>query len=263
MSDLIQRTSKSVSASSSPVGFATTGGGSWPAWDRFLTLDGKNAYHIGNICGTCAFLFERLDGANRTVDVRALTARLEAGVTSLDDKLLDALAVIMPVSAYRVALLRMVPQPVTLGSGADYFAVEQVDNQGGLDSFWGLPHYPKVPYYRPVGRSAIPVVDDAKLFDFIVPMFPETWLKQDRITYYVNALSSGSQPTAIALSVLDVKGPADGGVDHWCVAHYLLDGHHKTAAAARAGLPITIISFIAIDHGISDAAQVDAALGTY
>ena len=263
MSDLIQKTSKSVADSSSPVGFATTGGGSWPTWDRYLTVDGKNAYHLGNICGTCAFLFERLEGANGTVDVGALTARLEAGVTSLDDDLLDALALLMPVSAYRVALLRMVPQNVAPGSGRDYFAVEQVNNEGGVDSFWGLPHYPKVPYYRPAGRSEIPVEGDAKLFDFIIPMFPETWLKQERTQHYENALAGGSQPTVVALSVLDIKGPADAGVDHWCVAHYLLDGHHKTAAAARAGCPITMISFIAVDHGISDAAQVETALGTY
>jgi len=47
--------------------FETEGGGSWPIWDRFISLDGKHAYNIGNICQTCAFLFRRMGGANRSV----------------------------------------------------------------------------------------------------------------------------------------------------------------------------------------------------
>jgi hypothetical protein len=106
-------------------------------------------------------------------------------------------------------------------------------------------------------------VQEARLFDFVVPMFPETWLNDDRMEFYSGQLQRGVEPTAVALSVLDVKGPADEGADHWCMAHYLLDGHHKVAAAARSGRPITLVSFIAVDHGISSAAKVDIALKTY
>lgn len=36
------------------LGFTRTGGGYWAEWDRFLTFDGKPAYHIGNICNSIA-----------------------------------------------------------------------------------------------------------------------------------------------------------------------------------------------------------------
>jgi len=73
-------------------------------------------------------------------------------------------------------------------------------------------------------------------------------------------IAAGAMPTAVALSVLDVKGPAMCGVDHWCLAHYLLDGHHKVAAAASAGRPLTIITFLATDRCVASTAEVETAL---
>lgn len=66
----------------------------------------------------------------------------------------------------------------------------------------------------------------------------------------------------MALSVLDVKGPAETGVDHWCLGHFLLDGHHKVAAAARTGRSLTVLAFIALEHGVSSPEQVAIALAT-
>ncbi|WP_156390773.1 hypothetical protein [Caulobacter sp. Root487D2Y] len=265
MSQALKRVPLEVSSSNSIVAFQRVGGGAWAEWDRYLTIDGKSAYNLGNICGTCAFLFERMDGANRAVSVESLVENLSKGVNDLDDALIKTLAELMPVSRYEVCLFSFTPQLVTPGSSGDYFAVEQVENQGGVDGFWGLPHHPKVPYYRPVERleGEIPSGDGAKIFDFLIPMFPETWLNDGRVEHYLSVLESDRQPTAVAISVLDVKGPADGGADHWCMAHYILDGHHKIAAAARAGKPVSLIAFIAVDHGISSAEQLNTALGTY
>jgi hypothetical protein len=94
-------------------------------------------------------------------------------------------------------------------------------------------------------------------------MFPEASLDPDRIAFYAEALREGRRPTAVALSVLDVKGPADDGVDHWCLAHYLVDGHHKVAAAAYIQKEITLIAFIALDHGVASEAQVRADIETF
>ncbi|WP_165188128.1 hypothetical protein [Caulobacter soli] len=263
-SNLLDQATRTVETSASPVAFERTGGGAWREWDRFLTVDGKKAYHLGNICGTCAFLFERLEGANATVDVADLSNKLAAGVSSLPNDLVDALSLLVPVGDYRVALLRLRPRLVSLGGGDDYFAVEQVENQGGVDSFWGLPHHPKVPYYRPDQRSIVEVGDEGgKAFDFIVPMFPEAWLKAERVEFYAKALEAGAESTAVSISVLDIKEPAEEGAAHWCMAHYLLDGHHKIAAAARTGRPITLIAFVAVDHGISRIDDVEAVISTY
>lgn len=85
-----------------------------------------------------------------------------------------------------------------LGSARDYFATEQVENEGGVDPFEGLPHHPKVPYYRVVGRSAVPVAHsergEGRLFEFLVPMFPETLLDPERIRFYEAELGRGVEP---------------------------------------------------------------------
>jgi hypothetical protein len=43
--------------------------------------------------------------------------------------------------------------------------------------------------------------------------------------------------------------------EHWVLTHFLLDGHHKIEAAARAGRPIRLLSFV--DERISIAAPDD------
>jgi len=60
MSRLLAIKPITVSGSRSQIGFETAGNGAWPAWDRYLTLGGRRAYNLGNICGTCRFLFDRL-----------------------------------------------------------------------------------------------------------------------------------------------------------------------------------------------------------
>ncbi|MGX1691334.1 hypothetical protein [Brevundimonas naejangsanensis] len=264
MAQLLEFATRIVVESQSPLAFSTTGSDSWPRWDRYLTVNGKQAYHLGNICGTCAFLFEKMEGAAARLGVGELATRLAEGLESLDEESVDKLVQLMPAGNYIVALLRLRPEAVQLNGSNDYFAVEQVENVG-VDPFTGRPHDPKTPYYRIQGRSRVTLVSEPGLpeaFDFIVPMFPEASLEQDRVAFYEKSLKKGHQPTAVTLSVLDVKGPADGGVDHWCLAHYLVDGHHKVAAAAHAQQEMTLIAFVAVDHGIASEAQVRAIIQT-
>ncbi|MFN2468758.1 MAG: hypothetical protein ABR521_11590 [Gaiellaceae bacterium] len=69
---------------------------------------------------------------------------------------------------------------------------------------------------------------------------------------------------ALAVGVLDVRRP--GGRDerqavrHWCLAHYLLDGHHKVYAAAREARTVRLLSLVAADEGSSTAEDLDRAL---
>jgi hypothetical protein len=262
MMKLFERASLKITQSQSPIAFSTTGGRDWKVWDRFLTIDGKKAYHLGNICGTCPFFFERMEGANAGIEVGELTTLLSKGLSSLSQEIVDKLAQLLPPSDYIVSLFKLQPELVQLSGQNDYFAVEQVQNEDGGE----LPHYPKVPYYRVEGRSGVKILGNPSFgaaFDFVVPMFPETFLQSERITHYENVLQDGLAPTAVALSILDIKGPAFSGIDHWCLAHYVLDGHHKIAAAARAQRELTLISFIAVDQGISSKEHIEIALKSY
>lgn len=261
MSSLKEWKSVTLGSSESLIGFATTGGGSWEKWDRFLTLEGKQAYHIGNICNTCSFFFERLDGANQSTSVPEAIDQMSRGIRSIDGRVIKLWGNILPVGKYFACLFDTQPQLVALGTTADYFANEQI-NLWGLDAFWGMPHHPRVEYYRLGSRT---IQNGCQLFEFLVPMFPQNWLKIEDVQRYERALANGERPTSVAISILDIKGPAtfekeNEITEHWCLTHYLLDGHHKCYAAARSGLPITLLSFLAVNEGISDETQIQLVL---
>jgi len=257
MSSLIAVAASASTSVGSRLAFVTEGGGSWPVWDRFITLDGKKAYRIGNICGTCEFVFERLDGANDKVSPPELSKRFKAGLAQLDEDVVSTVAAALPAGDYKALLLECAPRRILPSEPGDYFCEEQVA-LWGVDSFRGLPHYTKTEYYR---TDPVSMTNSRGLFEFIVPMFPKSFLDGNAVGAYKTLLSGGASPTALAISVLDVKQPANWDGDpeinaHWCLSHYLLDGHHKTFAASELGLPISVLSFLAVEKGVSTPAQI-------
>ncbi len=264
MSNLLATTKISVDKSNSIIAFTTTGNENWKVWDRFLTIEGKPAYHIGNVCDTCQFFFERLEGANKSISPAEVSETLGNGLQSLDSSLLDKIKLILPVGEYAAMLLSITPHKVSLGSDSDYFVNEQT-KLWGIDGFWGLPHSPKVEYYRTLTKK----FDDYKqLFEFVVPMYPSGWLGVDAVREYESQISEGLKPTALALSVLDIKQPAswedaDDEVEikeHWCLTHYLLDGHHKVYATSNLEKPITMLSFLAVKQSIATEVNIATLL---
>lgn len=235
------------------VSFDKKGGGNWEVWHRLISIEGKPAYEIGNICGTCSFYFERLEGANQSVQPKETIEQLNEGLKSLEKEVVKSVSTIIPNGKYKILLLTIYPKLVELGKENDYFTKEQIE-LWGLDGFYGIPYNPKVPYYRGTDQN---IKENEKVFEFIIPMFPQTWLDKTRLEYYDNEISKGTIPTAICLTVLDIKAPAVWNneeqpefVGHWCLAHYILDGHHKLYAAAKADKPINLLSFLAIDECI-------------
>ena len=82
---------------------------------------------------------------------------------------------------------------------------------------------------------------------------------------YADRLSAGERPTALAVSLLDVRGPTtreEGPTvnEHWCLAHYLLDGHHKTYASFLAEKPIALLSFLTTAESVATEENVDRVL---
>jgi hypothetical protein len=247
----------------SRIGFQTEGNSNWPAWDRFITLDGKKAHYIGNVCGTCPFIFERQEGANDKASCTDLSESLRQGVSSVDEAITRVAAAALPTGIYKAMLLTCVPRLIVPSQKGDYFFEEQIA-LWGIDPFWGVPHYTKNEYYRVDPANVMS--NRGRLFEFIVPMFPKRYLEDKTIQSYKSLLESQSTPTALAISILDVKQPADWHGDapevteHWCLAHYLLDGHHKMYAASQGGKPISLLSFLAVDKGVSSTDQIEEVL---
>lgn len=143
---------------------------------RVLSLDSTPAYELSFWCETCQLLFQRLEGANQTLSIPGLTQRLTEGMDELDDGLISSFSLLLPEGAYVPLLLSIEPQ-LRLPSGpGDYFADEQIATWG-VDSFWGLPEYPRTAHYR---TYETPVDHGAHLFEFVVPMVPPA--RSDRAT---------------------------------------------------------------------------------
>lgn len=200
----------------SRIGFQTEGGGDWPAWDRFITLDGKRAHYIGNICGTCPFIFERREGANSKVSPTELSNSFRNGISSINETITAAAMEILPAGIYKTVLLSCVPRFISPSKKGDYFFEEQIQ-LWGVDGFWGVPHYAKNEYYR---AEQAKIAKRGALFEFIVPMFPKRYLDKKTIASYEAILDHQTTPTALAVSILDVKQPAvwDGDPEattHW------------------------------------------------
>ncbi|HLL56622.1 MAG TPA: hypothetical protein VK359_01730 [Rubrobacteraceae bacterium] len=262
MSALLDTTSIKASGSRSVVSFEQPAHEGYAGWSRYLTLDGEKAYFIGGACDTCAFVFERMGGASRNISPGEAANGLRRGLSKIEDAPISTISEFVPGGSYRVNLLQLSPTLVTPGTELDYFAHEQAA-LWGTDAFWGLPHHPKTEYYR---AASIPLGGSRRLFEFVVPMFPKGWLSKKTLTSYADRLSNSERPTALAVSVLDVRGPTtreEGPevTEHWCLSHYLLDGHHKTYAASQAEKPITLLSFLATAESMATEENVEQVLG--
>ncbi len=261
LSLLLDTTRIEVEDSKSLVGFEQPAYEGSVGWSRYLTLEGERAYFIGGACDTCAFLFERMGGANRNVSPGKTADTLRGGLRKIEPAPVAAIGAVVPKGNYQVSLLELTPTLVRPGTEGDYFAHEQAE-LWGTDAFWDLPHHPRTEYYR---TPPIPLERGRRLFEFVVPMFPKRWLSEKTLKAYADRLTAGERPTALAISVLDVRGPATreegpAVTEHWCLAHYLLDGHHKTYAASLAERPITLLSFLATAESVATEENVDRVL---
>ncbi len=247
------------------IGEAEAPAGGWHG-KRILTVDGKAAFEMSYWCGTCPFVFQRLEGANRTLSMDRLTERLDLGLDRVDPAIVEAVASLLPEGEYLPLLLEIHPRLVFPGDEDDYFSNEQVATWG-IDGFWGIPENPRVPYYRTATRV---VADDERLFEFVVPMVPPSWNSKERVDFYADRLQLGPEPTCLALGVLDTRQQAvwdtpEGGLVHWGLAHYLLDGHHKIEAAAKGDQAIRLLSLVTVDRSLAqerDMGRLPAVLAS-
>ncbi|MEI8082204.1 MAG: hypothetical protein WCI74_10210 [Actinomycetes bacterium] len=235
--------------------------GSW-AGRRLLWLDDEPAYELTLWCGTCPFIFRRLDGANGTVSLPELEQLLATGTDDLDEDVMTAFAGLLPQGSYLPMLLKVQPRLVYPVKPGDYFAEDQVATWG-IERFWDLPGYPHTPYYRTFETAVNP---DAHLYEFVVPMVPPSWNDPARVAAHAQRLQDSDRPTAVAVSILDICAPAMGSpefdqYEHWALTHFLLDGHHKLQAAARTGRPLQLLSLLSVDSSLAQSDNVSRVPG--
>lgn len=213
---------------------------------RYLFRAGNPAFELSYWCGTCSFLFERQSGANGTMsETLGVLDELEGPVESFADGFFARFSSLLPEGDFLPLLLEVEPELVAPHDERDYFTHEQVETWG-VDDFWGLPENPRSFYYRTFETRVAP---DEHLYEFVVPMVPPSWNDRGRVEHYMDLMDHGVTPTAVALSTLDICQPADDDDSrdyyaHWGLTHFLLDGHHKLEAAARAGQRVRLLALV-------------------
>ncbi|MEU2611669.1 hypothetical protein ABZ570_08815 [Micromonospora sp. NPDC007271] len=214
---------------------------------RYLTIDGVPAYQVGYSCGTCGLVLRRQPGApDGRASASEVRDRLNAGLDGLDGRVVEAFGRVLPRSEYLVLLLDVRPHLVVPGSADDYFATagpaawRNEEHEGSVEPT-------NVRHYRLGSRS---LADQHQLFEFLVPMTAPDGLDAATTAGYANLAGA---PTAVAFGLLDIAGPWFRPVEHWGLFHFLLDGHHKAAAAALADRPLRLLTFVSAADSVATA----------
>ena len=233
------------------IGFDNQGGDGWERWHRFITINGKRIFEIGNICGTCEIYFKKLQELNPEIDETEIANMLNSGINEIDDSALELIMKLMPMGSYTCTLSKINPKE---NSTNDYFSNEQRKTWGS-EKFSGPINNPETNYFRGADFK----MKDKELFIELIIPTQNTKLDEQRIELYSRKLKDGQNTTCLCLSVLDIKAPAmwENEIEpefdtHWCMANYVVDGHHKIEASSRTGIPITMLSLINKNESIVD-----------
>jgi len=175
-----------------------------------------------------------------------------------DEKTLATIGRVLAPGTYSVMLLRLAPQLALPGDQSDYFAHEVVDTWG-VNGFTGVADSPLTPYYRLGTRAAGDVWYGGKRLGVVLgaPLYPPTeaaMMDPEVVaSYRADLRSNTARPTVLALGLVEDRGPATWHTDpiytrHLIVTLYILDGHHKIAAAAQAALAVQFLIFLPHTH---------------
>lgn len=211
---------------------------------RQRALDGRAVFHLNLGCGTCPALFER-HGEPAVAEVERLNRRLTATLERIDDEIVTAYAGLIVESRFSAVLLDVLPKLVHPGDADEYYAHEQLATWGP-DPVTGVAVGPKTAYYRTFDAAL-----DARthVYEFVVPL--AVTLDEATVQVYADAPEAG---TAVALTIIDAVMPATrsgDGMERVVVVHFLLDGHHKVAAAARQGRPVRLLALVDEGNGLA------------
>lgn len=243
----------------SRITFEKTGGDSWKVWDRFISIDKQKVYHIGNICDTCEFFFlKQSESVEVNFKQENLIDSLNKGSFEFTKENLKNLGKIIPNGDYLVLKSIIKPEIVTKDSDNNYFDKEQRETwRAEFDQESLKPASEFNNYYREqlVDFGKIKYDHKEAFFNFFIPLYSINKLDKSRIDFYKENISNDNIPYVISIGVLDVKTSAEypeiNGKEvepefgtHWCLANYIIDGHHKLKAANELNKEIGLITFI-------------------
>lgn len=200
---------------------------------RRMVVGAQPVMDIGITCDTCHFYFRRVGHHELgPIDARRAVERGEH-LTAQD---LDPLLRSLGHGRYSVFVHDAVPVRIRSGEEDDYFATD------ALEAWGGVVHDPGTHYYG-LSRRSVPDGDQVEGFRLVNLAVPLQGIGKERAARATLRLEEeDATPTAITLAALDVKEPGVGA--ERVLAEYILDGHHEIAAAAKAQIPVRLITIL-------------------
>ncbi|MEU3481068.1 hypothetical protein AB0E66_23215 [Streptomyces sp. NPDC033753] len=247
-------------------------GSSRPRWDRSLTFDDKPLYRVGSHCDTCELSLTLLDWP--ADEATGTAARMRARPADLDRIDAALLAEWSPVLGeletghYRALLLDLPLERVTRPARSWWYrrvvARAQVDDDSEYGEDRPEDHWPGVAHFQlttPVPGGRVPFAYGA-----LLPSQPPEALDPATVARHAAAIAAGERPAAVVLGWIDDRYVEARHQERWLVGA-VLDGHHRLAAYAAAGVPARVLLLACVgggggvDGGLEGLEEVAAAYG--
>ncbi|MEW9338431.1 HEAT repeat domain-containing protein [Streptomyces tanashiensis] len=246
-------------------------GSTWPRWDRSLTFDGKPLYRVGSLCDTCELGLTLLGWPDDVAT--GVAARMRGRLACLDRLDAALLAEWSPVLGeletghYRALLLDLPLERVSDPARSWWYrrAVARAREDGdaseyeddGPEGYWpGVAHFQLT---APVPGGRVPFTYGA-----LLPSQPPESLDPATVARHAAAIAAGERPAAVVLGWIDDRYVEARHEERWLVGA-VLDGHHRLAAYAAAGVPARVLLLARVgdggDGGLEGLAEVAAAYG--
>ncbi|MFB7545833.1 hypothetical protein ACFC0N_38740 [Streptomyces zaomyceticus] len=244
-------------------------GSTRPRWNRSLTFDGKPLYRVGSSCDTCELglaLLDWPDGeaariADRMRGRLACLDRLDAALFAEWSPVLGELA----TGHYRALLLDLPLERVSDPARSWWYrrAAARAEADGDDSAYEDdrpEDHWPGVAHFQltaPVPGGRVPFTYGA-----LLPSQPPQALDPATVARHTAAMEAGQRPAAVVLGWIDDRYVEARHEERWLVGA-VLDGHHRLAAYAAAGVPARVLLIARVDAGgeLEGLAEVAAAYG--
>lgn len=235
--DLVVETSRRVRfALDDGLGRVRVGFGSeWPRWYRTLFVADTPLYRVSGFCGTCETTMGLLgfpDAPSRAADVRETLADLH----ELEN--LDALRPIvreLESGHYRAHLVDLPVERVDRPERSWWLrriAVrDDPERWTTEDATWpGVAHF-QVPAL---------LADEPPTYGSVVPSQSLDGLDPSTVARHAEAIARGERPTALLLAWTEYRY-VEAEAEERFLLGVVLDGHHRLAAYAAAGVPARVL----------------------
>ncbi|MFM7077972.1 MAG: hypothetical protein ACKO3G_18165 [Planctomycetaceae bacterium] len=207
-----------------------------------LFVGGKPLWEmVGGASDTCGGWFSLVDEPLRPRTPDEINERLGRGVDAVDGALVESIVPLLPRGRYTVGLLRAAP--IRQCDADNWYRCRCVERE----IRHRLPPDPDDAVDPAAVRTFLERYQES---EDILPHLPIESIDWKRVGWYREALSAGSRPTAMVVSLGEMRHPGGGSHTVVRLSHFVIDGHHKLVAAAQTGTPLTLLSFFAHDHSL-------------